>query len=92
MTEEESRKHAAAIKFLVDHLHPDLTGDVISAANIIRKLELIEESPDDVDHSCCDSCSVWFHLDDNRCECGNRRMTWETSGDFEDMILYPMTY
>jgi hypothetical protein len=35
----------------------------------------------------CEGCSGW-DMESHRCECGNRRVSWESDGDFEDMVVY----
>lgn len=35
----------------------------------------------------CEGCSGW-DMKSNRCECGNRRVYWESDGDFESMSVY----
>ncbi len=35
----------------------------------------------------CEGCSGW-DMTSHRCECGNRRVSWEHDGDFESMYVY----
>lgn len=35
----------------------------------------------------CERCSGW-DMKEHRCECGNRRVGWESYGDFENMRVY----
>jgi hypothetical protein len=39
----------------------------------------------------CRSCLGWDG-DSSRCQCGNRRVSWEYDGDFEDTNLYASAY
>jgi hypothetical protein len=35
----------------------------------------------------CEGCSGW-DMKEPRCACGNRRVSWDHYGDFEDLIVY----
>ena len=35
----------------------------------------------------CSGCSGW-DMEEHRCECGNRRVGWESHGDFENVTVY----
>ena len=35
----------------------------------------------------CEGCNGW-DMKSNRCECGNRRVYWDSDGDFESMHVY----
>jgi len=39
----------------------------------------------------CENCSGWDG-DSHRCECGNRRVSWEHDGDFESMNVWAEAY
>lgn len=39
----------------------------------------------------CEGCSGW-DMSSHRCECGNRRVSWESDGDFESMHVYAQAY
>jgi hypothetical protein len=39
----------------------------------------------------CSDCSGWDGKS-QRCDCGNRRVSWETDGDFENIIIYAAAY
>jgi len=69
----------------------------IKTANDIRFEELKEEklsSPNLYDFNggaYCEDCAGWDG-ESRRCECGNRRVSWESEGNFEDMYLYGEAY
>jgi len=35
----------------------------------------------------CENCEGWDGSS-HRCECGNRRVSWDSDGDFTNMIIY----
>jgi len=39
----------------------------------------------------CRECSGW-DMESHRCECGNRRVSWEKYGDFTNMTVYAQAY
>jgi hypothetical protein len=39
----------------------------------------------------CEDCEGWDG-ESNRCECGNRRVCWESDGDFENPLAYGCAY
>lgn len=64
--------------------------NIVDFANCLAREEKIAEYQDgeEIDIDCCDDCSIWIK-GERRCSCGNRRIYWESTGDFEDMIVYP---
>lgn len=71
------------------------SADVVRAANDLRFDELIAAAgpgPHEFDGQNCDGpCDGWDG-EDRRCECGNRRVSWEREGDFEDMYIRAGAY
>lgn len=72
--------------------------DAVSVANDVRSAELIaEEKKSDScisfggDDQCAAGCYGW-DMKDRRCTCGNRRVAWETDGDFTNMRIYAQAY
>lgn len=67
----------------------------VMKANKIRYNELVKEKldSDEGPWECdgCEECGTWDGCE-GRCECGNRRVYWESYGDFTDMRIYPESY
>jgi hypothetical protein len=69
----------------------------ITIANEIKFKQLQHDALDEyedeatVEIDCCEYCNDW-DPSSNRCSCGNRRISWSYTGDFEDMIIYPEAY
>ena len=87
-------KVGAALKFLADRKRFDvLPEDARDTATEIRREELIAEATakggfvafggDDN----CEGCEGW-DMEDRRCQCGNRRVYWDSDGEFDNMTIY----
>ena len=76
-------KIALALKFLEDLKIEkiDLENPVKQANDVAwdEAMAYIKEKKLFIEHSCCDTCSEW-DPDQQRCSCGNRRMTFDSSG------------
>jgi hypothetical protein len=82
-----------AIAFLLENgkkIIEDFTIEsAIEVANEV-KMEILttQQSKGDASIDCpCDECSSWDG-ESRRCDCGNRRICWSSSGDFENMYVY----
>lgn len=96
---EMEAKKARAVLYL--HAHGKTPGidytDALGAAANVRFDELVAEkvkgggpfsfSGDDY----CEGCSGWDG-ESKRCGCGNRRVSWSSHGDFEDMYVFGEAY
>jgi hypothetical protein len=90
-----------AVEFLLargKNLGNDFTFEnAIKTADCIRFDELVNEKIKDHEENGtlfsfggddnCENCGGWDGSD-RRCECGNRRVGWECSGDFKSMYIY----
>ena len=101
---ERERLHASATAFIMlrgytidfaanviknqDGREVGTVSGLVSFANDVAREEAIAEYDDEIEHSCCDSCNTWTK-GEHRCDCGNRRMYWDYSGNFENMTVYP---
>jgi hypothetical protein len=97
---QKSQKLVRAIKFLIDrgvdisHLGSDM---IIDTANdiafdeevVAREKEIGDGYIDFYGQNCDDPCDGW-NPSDYRCQCGNRRVSWEESygSDFENMEIH----
>lgn len=66
--------------------------NVFDLANECKFTQLLLEQPknymlEDFSGKNCDDCEGWDGSS-SRCQCGNRRVRWEYSGDFENMEIY----
>lgn len=96
---EKTRKEVKAVEYLITHgwsvedgywhKGPVSTNeDSITVANsVARDLEVIRMEEAGVEVSCdCQECGTWT-VGEHRCDCGNRRIEVDWSGDFETGIL-----
>ncbi len=72
--------------------------DVVSVANDVRQDEMIAEAKKVEsciefagNGNCEEGCSGW-DMEERRCMCGHRRVSWEFNGDFTNMTMYAAAY
>lgn len=92
-----------ALEFLLQHDISDVSReDAYARANDTRYEELVAETllsegMFDFNGQNCDdwgdgpSCTGWDG-ESRRCDCGNRRVSWESDGDFRSMYIYGEAY
>lgn len=98
----DAAKHLdAAIAFLLERgkvFGTDFTSEsAIDDAHSVKFDELVTKATHDGKlHSFngddnCEGCSGWDGIS-RRCQCGNRRVSWSSEGDFTDMYIYGEAY
>ena len=90
-SDKELRKIAKAMELAAKwDIKYSTNDELIAAVDEIAQEKWVEENfeeGEEIDHSCCDSCSTWKY-GEHRCSCGNRRMGLTIEGNFFDGFSY----
>ena len=97
--EAELKLRDEAIQYLIDNQQKygvDFTAEnALEKANKFAFLKKIADTVKDGElhtfsgDGSCENCEGWDGID-KRCQCGNRRVYWEYSGNFKNMNIYGM--